>query len=1110
MNASFVPGMVAGLAESSVVPVVVLKMSVLLALAWVADAALAGRNPRWRVALWRSTVLGLALIPGFLALPPVVTWRLARTKAITAARTPTPEPAVNLALAPAPATRLAPPAGTRPASGQARLGEPTSVRTPGVSVRPQTGSHVEAPVDRRLVADPFSYPSEHGVGASLWSGMPSTLGERLLVAWLTGVAILAVRVLLSARRLSRVLRRAREAPSWVLEECRAVVVRLGGVREFRVVSSAEVLSPCLTGLGRPVLVLPSRQWQEDERADLQAILAHELAHVRGRDLAWNNALHLASLLLWFHPLAWMVRAAHASACDAVCDCLAADLLGDVASYSRTLARLALRVAGPLPANGLAMARTSDVRRRIESLQRKVYSSPLPWRLMMPALLVVSLVLVLIGGLEITRVGAAPAQEASSEKEAPEKQSPKQEERTLTQPGQLTVHVTNGKTGEPLEGVEIAYRLYAGEKAKSGKPITGKNGTAVIPYDPGARLENFSLTLRKPRFVPAHVYLDGSKHPLVIPASKQFKLEPGTTIGGVVNDESGHPIEGATVSITMPPTESDLANYLFHIGTPKTDAQGRWRIDEAPMDLGAVGIRLEHPKFRHAFGTPTRGLDGVTAILTRGLTLMGRALDPTGKPVPGAKAVLGHDIWGTNAPEGRTDERGGFTLENCNPGPTIVTVQADGFSPQFKDVQIEEKGETAPVEFVLGPASVIRARVVDVNGKPVLEAHFAADTWRGHRSVMYRGKTDTEGRFGWKSAPSDAVQFDIFKSGYMRTSRHPIVASDVEQVVVLHPELSVSGRVTDAATGEPVPSFRIIRGMTFEGRDQVSWSRNEATEFAGGRYATRFDFPMKSWHLRVEAAGYKPAESRAFRFDEGLTTQDFTLERTAGLSGVVLLPNGKPAEGAEVALATRGVYVALRGARFDHNYNFPVTRTEPDGRFTFPPPDDQYLLIAAHDAGFADAGSDAFATTGKLVLQPWGRLVGRAMVGKRPGANLPVSYEPRHPEPGGANFFLGYGYEARTDGEGRFAFDKVVPRPGSVSRVVITEFVGGSQSHMPCWQEPYELKPGGTAEVTVGGRGRAVIGRVVINGTPETPIDWRQNSPAEIKLPRGTLGQGPRG
>ena len=187
------------------------------------------------------------------------------------------------------------------------------------------------------------------------------------------------------------------------------------VGAVRVRRTSDVATPCLAGFWRPVLLLPERECEELRPDDLRAILAHELAHARNHDLAWNLAAHLASILLWFHPLAWRIRAAHAAACDAVCDAVAADLLGDVASYSRTLARLAVRAAWPAPAHGLAMARTSDVRRRLDALNRKVFRTPLSWRLIMPAFFVGSVLLVLIGGFGFTRAEqAAPLRARAGE------------------------------------------------------------------------------------------------------------------------------------------------------------------------------------------------------------------------------------------------------------------------------------------------------------------------------------------------------------------------------------------------------------------------------------------------------------------------------------------------------------------------------------------------------------------------------------------------------------------------------------------------------------------------------------------------------------------------
>ncbi len=203
-------------------------------------------------------------------------------------------------------------------------------------------------------------------------------------------------------------------------ECRAVAQQLGCTRAVRVVHSVDVATPCLAGLVRPVLVLPCRQSQGQD--DLRAILAHELAHARHHDLAWNLAAHLASILLWFHPLAWRIRAAHASACDAVSDAVAADYVGDVGSYGRTLARLAVEASSTTPAHVLAMARTSDVRRRLDALNRRVFGTSLCWRRVGPALVVVGLLSAVIGGFGFTR--AEQAAESRSPANAREADAPR--------------------------------------------------------------------------------------------------------------------------------------------------------------------------------------------------------------------------------------------------------------------------------------------------------------------------------------------------------------------------------------------------------------------------------------------------------------------------------------------------------------------------------------------------------------------------------------------------------------------------------------------------------------------------------------------------------------
>ena len=137
--------------------------------------------------------------------------------------------------------------------------------------------------------------------------------------WLAGVLLLTTRLILGSLSLARLVERSDDVPGWIVRECEVIADRLGYAGAVRVRRSVEVMTPLLTGLRRPIVLLPDRQCRDIDRDDLRSILAHELAHARNRDLAWNLAAHLATILLWFHPLAWRIRAAHAAACDAVSD-----------------------------------------------------------------------------------------------------------------------------------------------------------------------------------------------------------------------------------------------------------------------------------------------------------------------------------------------------------------------------------------------------------------------------------------------------------------------------------------------------------------------------------------------------------------------------------------------------------------------------------------------------------------------------------------------------------------------------------------------------------------------------------------------------------------------
>jgi thiol-disulfide isomerase/thioredoxin len=347
-----------------------------------------------------------------------------------------------------------------------------------------------------------------------------------------------------------------------------------------------------------------------------------------------------------------------------------------------------------------------------------------------------------------------------------------------------------------------------------------------------------------------------------------------------------------------------------------------------------------------------------------------------------------------------------------------------------------------------------------------------------------------------------VLYDVDKPGFMARRQLPLIASDREQLVTLHPKLTIAGRITDAATGRPLPKCLIIEGIGSVGEDHIFWSRERSTEASGGEYTTSFGEPnaADAMYVRVEAVGYEPAVSRAFHSDEGRQRFDFALKRAEAISGTVRLPDGKPAEGVDVVLATEADQVLLDNGRFGSQTSAPRTRTGPDGRFVFTPVKDPFLLIALGDAGYADASSAEYAKSDKLILQPWGRVEGELIVGRQPRPNEEIFYALLGPPRPGAPRRLFHQYMTQTDDHGRFTFERVMPGRGSVSRVLVTN-LGRFSLRSTRGGPAVEVRPGQTITVRIGGKGRPVIGRVVLDRTPETPIDWTQNSPVLMTRPK---------
>jgi beta-lactamase regulating signal transducer with metallopeptidase domain len=289
-----------------------------------------------------------------LAVTPVATFFLL-TAAPRTARTPAPvQVRTDVVILPSPAPPvIQPPPSTPSEAVQPRPEEPAPVaaeaaaqptRLEGVPTKAPAKSGPGIASRATLTAPPLESAKQPTAAPSLAQRARDGLSRAapwVVLAWLIGVLGLSVRnagAWLAVQHLKS-MSTGPVGPS-VVGVAERLGKRLGVRRAVRLLQSARVDSPLVIGIVKPLILLPAAVLTELPPAHLEALLAHELAHVLRHDYLVNLLQSVIETLLFYHPATWWVSRRIRAERENCCDDLALAVTRDRVAYARALAVVA--------------------------------------------------------------------------------------------------------------------------------------------------------------------------------------------------------------------------------------------------------------------------------------------------------------------------------------------------------------------------------------------------------------------------------------------------------------------------------------------------------------------------------------------------------------------------------------------------------------------------------------------------------------------------------------------------------------------------------------------------------------------------------------------------
>lgn len=440
----------------------------------------------------------------------------------------------------------------------------------------------------------------------------------------------------------------------------------------------------------------------------------------------------------------------------------------------------------------------------------------------------------------------------------------------------------------------------------------------------------------------------------------FGDEIGGMVGGLVIDDQGKPIAGATVAVSQRFSAGiNMRGYEDDDRfTANTDSSGRYRLRElaAGIDMNmwvfADGYApVQAPPFQ---ALPSETQDLPPVVLKSGYSLTGTVKDAGGNPLQ-ANVVMSmqpRDAFRAGAPDkqaeddralGREvavlcDDNGNFAFSNLAEGIWILKADYEGFArAEVRPLMLMQGQAVEPQFLTLGDEHIISGVVLNDDRMPVADALISVARTQPRPVMSDFTRSREDGTFDVRGLQEGIYGLSVQAEGYTNGRSGRLEADTQGLEIILQQKANVSGRISGpggALANFSLEVFRTRRGNPTYGMTGTNFEFS-ATD---GTYVLE-NLDPGSYILLARSPGMAPTWSSSFMLQrEDVSGIDVMMQSGASIEGRVVDADGKPLANTVVSLHGNDYdpeqVDSLFGAAINDPNNVPKleVRTGADGRF----------------------------------------------------------------------------------------------------------------------------------------------------------------------------------